>query len=56
MAVSYMVPAMNVEERTELLAGMSMVPPEVFVGFRAVAEAALSAADWAQVAARIGLA
>ena len=55
MAVSYMLPAMNVEERTEMLAGMSMAPPEVFAGFRAVAEAALSPADWAQVAARIGL-
>lgn len=55
MAVRYMLPAMNVEERTELLAGMSMAPPEVFAGFRAVAEACLPPADWAQVAGRIGL-
>ena len=55
LAVSYMLPAMNVEERTEMLAGMSMAPPEVFAGFRAVAEACLSPADWAQVAGRIGL-
>jgi hypothetical protein len=34
---------------------MAMAPPEIFSMFRAAAQAALSAADWAQVARRIGI-
>ena len=50
-----MLPAMNVDERVEMLGGMAMAPPEVFAIFRAAAEAALTPAQFAVVAERIGL-
>lgn len=53
--MTYMLPAMDVEERAEMLGGMAMAPPEIFAIFRGAAEAALSAADWAQVSRRIGI-
>ncbi len=53
--MTHMLPAMDVEERTEMLGGMAMAPPEIFSLFRAAAQAALSADEWAQVAHRIGI-
>lgn len=53
--MTYMLPAMDVEERAEMLGGMAMAPPEIFAIFRAAAQSALSTADWAQVARRIGI-
>jgi len=53
--MTYMLPAMDVEERAEMLGGMAMAPPDIFSLFRAAAQAALSAADWAQVSQRIGI-
>ena len=53
--MSVMLPAMNIEERVEMLAGMSMAPPPVWAILRRAAKAALSADDFAIVAARIGM-
>ena len=53
--MTHMLPAMDVEERTEMLGGMAMAPPEIFALFRAAAQAALPADQWAQVAQRIGI-
>lgn len=53
--MAFMLPAMDVEERTEMLGGMAMAPPEVFAFFAEVARAALSAGEWAEVSRRIGL-
>ena len=53
--MTYLLPAMDVEERTEMLGGMAMAPPPVFALFREAAEAGLSAEQWAQVAQRIGI-
>lgn len=55
-AMQHMLPAMDVEERVDMLGGMAMAPPEVFAVFRAAAERALTPAQWAQVADRIGVA
>jgi hypothetical protein len=54
--MAHMLPGMNVYERSDMLGGMSMAPAEIFAGFRAAAEAALTPAEFAAVAARIGLA
>jgi hypothetical protein len=54
--ISVMVPAMNLEERTNMLGGMQAgAPAEIFEVFRAAAEAALSPSDYQTVAARLGL-
>ncbi|MCU1346597.1 MAG: hypothetical protein JWL70_2863 [Acidimicrobiia bacterium] len=53
--MTHMIPAMNVYERSDMLAGMSVAPPEIFAGFRAAAEAALTTEEFAAVAARVGL-
>lgn len=54
--MAVMLPAMNPDERTAMLGGMHAgAPAEVFGLFRAAAEAALPAEDFAVVAARIGL-
>jgi hypothetical protein len=54
--MSIMLPAMNLDERTAMLGGMHAgAPTEVFSLFRAAAEAALPADDFAAVATRIGL-
>lgn len=53
--MAVMLPAMNVGERADMLGGMSMAPPEVFAILRRAAEAALTTAEFAQVATRIGL-
>jgi hypothetical protein len=53
--VTFMLPAMNIAERVDMVGGMAMAPPEVFAIFRAAARSALSADDWAQLAGRLGL-
>jgi len=50
-----MLPAINVDERAGMLGGMSMAPPEVWAVFRDAAQAALTPAQYAVVAERIGL-
>ena len=50
-----MLPAINVDERVDMLGGMSMAPPPVWAIFRGAAEAALTPAQFAVVAERIGL-
>lgn len=50
-----MLPAMNVAERSEMLAGMSLAPAEVFAVIRSAAESILTAEQFAVVADRIGL-
>src|SRR6187397_206142 len=50
-----MLPAMNIDERVDMLGGMSMAPPPVWDIFRGAAQAALTPAQYAVVAQRIGL-
>jgi hypothetical protein len=50
-----MLPAMNIDERADMLGGMSMAPPPVWAIFRGAAEAALTPAQFAVVVERIGL-
>ena len=54
-AMVHMLPAMDVEERVDMLGGMAMAPPEVFAVFLDAARASLPADDFAQVARRLGL-
>jgi hypothetical protein len=54
--IAVMAPAMNPDERTAMLGGMQAgAPAELFERFRAAAQAALAPADYAVVAARLGL-
>jgi hypothetical protein len=54
--LTFMMPALNIEERTGMLAGMKAgAPPEVFESFRSATEAALDLNDYRTVATRIGL-
>jgi hypothetical protein len=56
-AMALMLPAMNVDDRTELLGGMQAgAPPEVFAGMWALAGSVLAPADHAQLGARLGVA
>ncbi len=54
-AMAFMLPAMDVEERIDMIGGMAMAPPPVFAVLRAAAEAALTPTEWTQVVKRIGL-
>jgi hypothetical protein len=55
--ITVMVPAMNADERTNMLGGMRAgAPAEIFELFRATAEAALTPAAYGTVATRLGLA
>jgi hypothetical protein len=55
--LTIMLPAMNVEDRVELLSGMRAgAPPEAFAGVMALAGAVLPAADAVQLRTRLGLA
>lgn len=51
-----MLPAMNVAERADMLAGMSQAPAEIWDLFRSAAVEALSPDEYASVARRIGVA
>ena len=56
-SATLMFPAMNVEDRTELLGGaQAEAPPEVFAGMMALTQSVLSPADYAEVATRLGVA
>jgi hypothetical protein len=56
-SLALMLPAMNVDDRTELLGGIRAdAPDEVFAGIWDLAASALTAGDVAAVAARLGLA
>lgn len=53
-SLSLMLPAINVEDRTEMLAGMRAgAPPEAFAGVWALAEQVLTPADFAALKARL---
>lgn len=56
LAMTHMLPAMNVDERVDMLGGMAMAPPEVFATFRDAARIILPADEFAVVARRIGIA
>jgi hypothetical protein len=54
--LTFMMPALNIEERTSMLAGMKAgAPSEVFESFRAATEAVLHPNDYRAVATGIGL-
>lgn len=51
-----MLPAMNIDDRVEMLAGMRMsAPPDAFEGVLALAADVLSAADYDQLTLRLGI-
>ena len=55
--IHVMAPAMNVDERTSMLAGMAAaLPAEVFELFRGAVEASVTPAAYKAVAERIGVA
>ena len=55
-AAPLMLGAMNVEDRVELLGGAQAgAPPEVFAGMLGLTRSVISPADYAQVAARLGV-
>lgn len=54
--IAIMMPAMNVDERTNMLGGMKVgAPPEIFELFRSAIESALDPGDYRCIASRIGL-
>lgn len=55
LAMTQMLPAMDVEERVDMLGGMAMAPPEIFAVFREAARIILPSEDFAAVATRIGI-
>jgi hypothetical protein len=56
-AAPLMLAAMNVEDRVEMLGGAKAgAPPEVFAGMMALTQAVISAADFAQLNTRLGMA
>lgn len=55
-SLGFMLPAMNVDDRTEMLAGMREgMPPEAFAGVVSLARSVLEPADFAGLAGRLGL-
>ena len=56
-SLAIMIPAMNIDDRTELLGGMRAgAPPEVFEGIWGLTGSVLPASDFAALGARLGLA
>ena len=56
-SAALMLPAMNVEDRVELVGGMREgMPPEVFAGVWGLIEGVLAVDDFRQLAARLGIA
>jgi hypothetical protein len=56
VALGLMLPAMNADDRAELLGGAQQgAPAEVFAGMVAIARGALAPADFTQLATRLGL-
>ena len=55
-SLAFMIPAMNVDDRTELLGGMQAgAPPEVFAGVWGLVGSVLGPQDHAALGARLGL-
>jgi hypothetical protein len=55
-ALALMLPAMNIEDRVEMLGGMQLgAPPEVFAGVCGLAQSVLEPADYAALATRLGI-
>ncbi len=55
-SLAVMLPAMNIDDRTELLGGMQAgAPPEVFAGVWGLAGSVLDAADLSPLGSRLGL-
>lgn len=55
-SLAIMIPAMNVDDRTELLGGMQVgAPPEVFAGVWGLVGSMLPAADVAALGGRLGI-
>lgn len=55
-SLSFMLPAMNVDDRAEMLGGMRMAaPPEAFDGVVSLARSVLQPADFTVLAARLGI-
>ena len=55
-SLAFMLPAMNIDGRAELLAGMRAgAPPQVFEGVWGLAASVLTPADHAALAVRLGL-
>jgi hypothetical protein len=53
-SLAFMLPAMNIDNRTELLTGMKMsAPPEAFNAVMGLASSVLEPADFAALAARL---
>lgn len=56
-SLAIMLPAMNVDDRTELLGGIRAgAPAEVFAGVCALAESVLAGDDWSALATRLDIA
>jgi len=54
--IAFMLPAMNVEERSQMFMGLKAeAPPPVLEGMCALAADVLDASDWSDVQSRIGL-
>jgi hypothetical protein len=55
-SLSFMLPAMNIDDRAEMLGGMRMAaPPEAFGAVVSLARSVLQPADYAALAARLGI-
>jgi hypothetical protein len=55
-SLSFMLPAMNVDDRAEMLGGMRMAaPPEAFDAVVSLARSVLQPADYASLADRLGI-
>lgn len=55
-SLAFMLPAMNIDDRCELLGGIRLgAPPEVFAGVTALAESVLRHDDYGALARRMGL-
>jgi hypothetical protein len=56
-SLAFMLPAMNVDDRVEMLGGMrESAPPQVFDGVMGLARSVLDPADFAALARRLGMA
>ena len=55
-SLSIMIPAMNIEDRTELFSGMRAgAPPEVFAGALGLAQSVLEPVRYDALARRLGV-
>ena len=56
-SLAFMLPAMNIDDRAELLGGMQAgAPPEVFAGVWGLVGSVLTPADYQALGVRLGLA